>query len=124
MACIPAFLSWKILLFGVQFLLGRAGMKNGHPGGAYNQKSMGCLSFGSILNNGDKLVFEMDSLKYAGFPDPCENIMLLPGCTILPTYIDGDSIVFEKNSGDKKIVYYLKNTALDSGITKNDKSIR
>lgn len=38
-------------------------------GGAYYQKSMGCLSVGQYLISSDKLIFEMGSLKYAGFPN-------------------------------------------------------
>lgn len=77
-------------------------------GGAYFQKSLGCLTVGAYSINGDILSFALDSFKFVDFPESCERNMLLPGEYKIYDIIDQDSLIFEKGNGDSKIIYYLK----------------
>ena len=77
-------------------------------GGAYTQKSLGGLSAGQYYIDGDRLIFELDSFKFVGFPEPCKQIMLLPDTYDITHYTKNDSIVFQKHLDTESIVYYLK----------------
>jgi len=76
-------------------------------GGAIYQKSMGCLTTGTYSINDSILTFTLDSFKFEGYPFPCVTDMILPGEYQINYRDDNDSIVFEKETENGKIVYYL-----------------
>jgi len=83
-------------------------------GGAIYQKSMGCLTTGSYSINEGMLTFILDSFKFEDYPEPCNNDMLLPGEYQINYRDNNDSIVFEKETENGKIIYYLKRAKLDN----------
>ena len=80
-------------------------------GGMYNQKGINCLTVGSFTITDNKIIFELDSFKY-GQPEGynCSTDLTMPGEYTLNS-ITGDSISFEKGTGDNRITYYLKRSS-------------
>jgi len=77
-------------------------------GGMIYQKSFSCLTTGTYWINESVLTFILDSFKFEGYPEPCVIDMLLPGEYHINYRDNNDSIVFEKETGNGKIIYYLK----------------
>jgi hypothetical protein len=77
-------------------------------GGAIYQKSMGCLTTGTYSINDSIITFISDSIKFEDYPFPCATGMSLPGEYQINCRDDNDSIVFEKETENSTIVYYLK----------------
>jgi hypothetical protein len=77
-------------------------------GGAYFQKSMGCLTVGTFSAKNNIIAFELGSFKFEDFPEPCETDMLLPGNYEILYEGQQDSLVFKKGSNESEITYYLK----------------
>lgn len=78
-------------------------------GGAMFQKSMACLTTGTYYVDGNKLVFNIGTLKHEGFPDPCDANTMLPGTYELASTGRQDSLVFAKGEGDSRIIYHVVN---------------
>lgn len=77
-------------------------------GGAMFQKSLSCLTVGRYSINGKILSFELDSFKFSDYPENCVSDMLLPGEYELTEITDLDSLIFEKGTGNNRIIYCLK----------------
>ncbi len=77
-------------------------------GGAYFQKPMSCLTIGTYTNTNSKLTFMPDSFKFEGFLLSCATEMELSGVFTIIETNDNDSLIFEKGTGNNKIIYYLK----------------
>ena len=77
-------------------------------GGMIYQKSIGCLTTGTYSINESVLTFTLDFFKFEGYPEPCVTDMLLPGEYHINYRDNNDSIVFEKETENGKIIYYLK----------------
>jgi len=77
-------------------------------GGVFYQKDIICLTVGSFSTNRENLIFEPDSFKF-GESDGinCNSDLILSGDFKI-NYIENDSISFEKEAGEKRIIYFLK----------------
>ncbi len=76
-------------------------------GGIMYQKEMGCLTTGTYSIDSFRLTFTLDSFKFKFFPCPLPE-SVLPGEYKITNIINRDSIVFEKGTGNDRIVYWMK----------------
>jgi hypothetical protein len=76
-------------------------------GGIMYQKDMGCLSVGTYSIDGSRLIFTLDSLKFKFFPCFLAEAKL-PGEYIITNIVNRDSIIFEKGTGENRIIYFMK----------------
>lgn len=83
-------------------------------GGVMYQKSMGCLTTGTYLINDSIITFMLDSFKFEDYPESCVPAMILPGKYRLIYRDNYDSIVFEKETNNSKIIYMLKRSEPDN----------
>jgi hypothetical protein len=77
-------------------------------GGAAFQKSYGCLTIGTFSIGKNILTFKSDTWKFNNYPEPCVPDMILPGDYLIKGTMNNDSLIFEKGSGNSRIIYYLK----------------
>jgi hypothetical protein len=87
-------------------------------GGIMYQKEMGCLTVGTYSIDSFRLTFTLDSLKFKLFPCPLPESKL-PGVYKIMNIVDGDSIIFEKGTGENKIIYFLKKVYPKSALENN-----
>jgi len=71
------------------------------------QKDMGCLSVGRYSIDSFRFTFTLDSLKFKFFPCFLPESKL-PGEYIITNIVDGDSVIFEKGTGENRIIYFMK----------------
>lgn len=76
-------------------------------GGIMYQKEMGCLSVGTYSIDSSRLTFTLDSLKFKFFPCSLPESKL-PGEYRITNIVDRDSIIFEKGTGENRIIYFMK----------------
>ena len=76
-------------------------------GGIMYQKDMGCLSVGRYSIDSYRLTFTLDSLKFKFFPCFLPESKL-PGEYIITNIVNGDSVIFEKGTGENRIIYFMK----------------
>lgn len=70
------------------------------------QKDMGCLTVGTYSIDSFRLTFTLDSIKHKYFPCTLPGTML-PGEYKITNIVGRDSVVFEKGSGDNRIIYKM-----------------
>jgi hypothetical protein len=83
-------------------------------GGAIYQKSFDCLTTGTYSIKDSMLTFTLDSFKFVDYPEPCVTEMILPGKYKINYQDNNDSIVFEKETANGKIIYKLKRADIKS----------
>jgi hypothetical protein len=76
-------------------------------GGIMYQKEMGCLTVGTYSIDSFRLTFTLDSLKFKMFPCPLPE-SILPGDYKITDIINSDSIIFERGTGESRIIYFMK----------------
>ena len=79
-------------------------------GGVYYTKLLTCCSYGKFSVDKENLVFKLDSFKF-GEPSTidCVPDVLLPSEYTINKLTD-DSLIFERGTGEHKIVYNLGRT--------------
>jgi len=83
-------------------------------GGYYYQKPYNCLTAGTYSVYGNKLTFTLDVYPFFENPsEPCNPDVLLPGEYQINS-ISSDSLIFERGTGDNRIVYYMKRLFVDN----------
>jgi hypothetical protein len=76
-------------------------------GGIAYQKEMGCLTVGTYSIDSFRLTFTLDSFKFKKFPCSLPE-SVLPGEYKITKILKSDSVIFEKGTGNGKIVYWMK----------------
>ena len=76
-------------------------------GGIAYQKDMGCLTVGTYSIDSFRLTFTLESFKFKTFPCTLP-ISVLPGEYKITNIVKSDSIIFERGTGDNRIIYYMK----------------
>lgn len=76
-------------------------------GGIMYQKDMGCLTVGTYSIDSFRLTFTLDSIKHKFFPCFLPE-SVLPGEYKITNIVGRDSVIFEKGTGDNRIIYKMK----------------
>jgi hypothetical protein len=76
-------------------------------GGIMYQKEMGCLTVGTFSIDSFRLTFTLESVKFKMFPCSLPE-SILPGEFKITNIIKRDSIIFERGTGENRIIYYMK----------------
>jgi hypothetical protein len=76
-------------------------------GGIAYQKEMGCLTVGAYSIDSFRLTFTLDSFKFKMLPCPLSESKL-PGEYKITNIVDRDSIIFERGTGENRIIYFMK----------------
>jgi hypothetical protein len=76
-------------------------------GGIMYQKEMECLTVGTFSIDSFRLTFTLESVKFKMFPCSLPE-SILPGEFKITNIIKRDSIIFERGTGENRIIYYMK----------------
>ncbi len=86
-------------------------------GGYYYQKPYNCLTAGTYSVHGNKLTFVSDPYPFEDILEPCDPDVLLTGEYQI-NCISNDSLIFERGTGNDRIVYYLERLFVDIALDK------